>query len=277
MTCPCRIGLYSYLLVFGVLQGIPTAAEPGPLGSRVGATSLRMPPAPTRYSYSLVNAFGNLTFTDPVAIRTPPGETNRVFVVEQRGRIAVITNLAAPTRTVFLDLTNRVSGGVPNDERGLLGLAFHPGYATNGYFFVYYSTVASTGAGSGQHQRLSRFQVLTDNPDAANPDSERPVLTMLDESSDHNGGDLHFGPDGLLYVSLGDEGVGNDALLNSQRIDKDFWSSILRLDVDEPFRADSLLPNPHPANTNGPSGEINYRVPADNPFIGVTSFLRNEK
>ena len=251
----------------------PLWAQLQPLTNRVAVSELRLPSNPIRYSYGLTNAFGDLTFTDPVAIVTPPGETNRVFVLEQDGRIAVITNLTAPTRTVFLDITNRVVGGVPGDERGLLGLAFHPGYATNGYFFVYYSRSATTAAGSGLHQQLARFSVSSTNADAADPDSEMFLLTMFDEAPNHNGGDLHFGADGLLYVSLGDEGAANDSLLNSQRIDKDFWASLLRLDVDDPFRPDSLMPNPHPANTNSADGTIHYRVPSDNPFVGATSFL----
>ncbi len=95
---------------------------------------------------------------------------------------------------------------------------------------------------------------------------------MRDEAANHNGGDLHFGPDGFLYLSLGDEGNQNDGLNNSQRIDKDFWSSFLRLDVDTPPRSDSLMPNPHRANTNNPGGVIHYRVPSDNPFVHATSF-----
>jgi len=255
-----------------LLAILPVAAQSqGPM-ERVGAPSLRLPHAPLSYGYVLADAF-NLPFLSPIALRTPPGETNRLFVLEQDGRVIVITNLALPTRTVFLDITNRVAGGTPTDERGLLGLAFHPGYATNGYFFLYYSVTASTAAGTGLHQRLARWRVSADNPNVADTNSETALLTMFDEASNHNGGDLHFGPDGLLYVSLGDEGAANDSLNNSQRIDKDFWSSMLRLDVDEPFRADSLVPNPHPANTNSPDGQLQYRIPADNPFVGATSFL----
>jgi mono/diheme cytochrome c family protein len=88
---------------------------------------------------------------------------------------------------------------------------------------------------------------------------------MFDQAENHNGGDLHFGADGYLYVSLGDEGEGNDSLNNSQIINKDFWSGILRLDVDN--RPDNLAPNPHGAITPG-----TYRVPADNPFVGLTNW-----
>lgn len=247
----------------------PALAQPFGLTSRVGNSSLRLPSSPPTYSYALTNAFGNITFPNPVALATPPGELNRLFIAEQAGRVTVITNLAAPTRSVFLDLSSRV---VAAGEQGLLGLAFHPGYATNGYFFVFYTDDTTTRAGTGRHQVLSRFQVSSNNPNAALAGSEVTLLTMFDDHGDHNGGDLHFGPDGYLYVSLGDEGSQNDSLDNSQVIDKDFWSSILRLDVDEPARPSSLMPNPHPANTNHVGRAIHYRIPADNPFIGATSF-----
>ncbi len=255
-----------------LLCSLPVWSQPFGLSNRVGNSTLRLPSNPPSYGYQLTNAFGNLTFLNPTAIVSPPGETNRIFVVEQAGRVAVITNMTAPTRSVFLDIASRVSGGSGGNEQGMLGMAFHPGYATNGFFFLYFTASASTAAGNGRHQILSRFRVSDANPNAAMVSSEVTLLTMFDEHSDHNGGDLHFGPDGLLYVSLGDEGEQNDSLNNSQRIDKDFWSSILRLDVDLPARAGSLMANPHPANTNHLGRVIHYRVPADNPFVGATSF-----
>jgi uncharacterized repeat protein (TIGR03806 family) len=256
-------------LLFG---GLPVWSQPFGLSNRVGNTTLRLPSTPPGYGYVLTNAFGNLSFVNPTAIVSPPGETNRVFVVEQAGRVAVITNLTAPTRTVFLDVTTRVLGGSGGEEPGLLGMAFHPGYATNGFFFLYFTASTTTTAGSGRHEMLSRFQVSGNDPNAALAASEVTLLTLYDEHTDHNGGDLHFGPDGYLYVSLGDEGGQGDSFNNSQRIDKDFWSSILRLDVDVPPRATSLMPNPHPANTNHPGRAIHYRIPPDNPFIGAISF-----
>jgi glucose/arabinose dehydrogenase/mono/diheme cytochrome c family protein len=220
-----------------------------------------MPASPPVYGYSTEAAFGGLNFSDPVVITAPPGETNRLFIVEQDGRVAVITNLLTPTRTVFLDIVSRVSGGVPNDERGLLGMAFHPGYATNRYFYVYYSTTTN----GSPHQRLSRFEASPTNPDQALPLSEVPLLTMADDAGNHNGGDIHFGADGYLYLSLGDEGGGNDQYNNSQIIDKDFWAGIIRIDVD--LRTENLEPNPHPA-----IGAGTYRVPADNPFVSTTTW-----
>lgn len=234
---------------------------------REANTTLRLPQVPERFGYTTEPAFGNLTFTDPVAVVTPPGETNRVFVVEQSGRISVITNLAAPTRSVFLDLSTRIVAG---GEQGLLGLAFHPGYATNRQFYVFYTLNTTTAAGGGLHDRLSRLLADAANPNRADPASELPLLTQRDEAVNHNGGDLAFGPDGYLYVALGDEGGGNDTYGNSQRIDRDFFAGLLRLDVDR--RAGSLPPNPHAANTNQ-VGISYYAVPADNPFVGATEFL----
>ena len=234
--------------------------------------TLRMPPEPPTYGYQLVNAFGSLSFPDPVAIATPPGETNRIFVVEQDGRISVITNLAAPTRTVFLDITSRVVGGTPTDERGLLGMAFHPGYATNRKFYVFYTVNATTAQGANTlHDRLSQMLASATNPNTSDPTSELVLFEQYDEAGNHNGGCLQFGPDGYLYISLGDEGGGNDQYQNSQRIDRDFFAGVMRIDV-ETNRPGSLMPNPHPANTNNPAREIRYRIPADNPWIGATSF-----
>lgn len=236
--------------------------------SQLTQPPLRMPLDPPTYGYSIVNAFPGLSFGSPVSIKSAPGETNRVFVVDKGGRIYVITNLASPNLTTFLDLSGRV---LNSGESGLLGLAFHPGYATNGYFFVFYSVTATTAQGNNSlHQRLSRFQTSSTNANFASTNSEQQLITQADPASNHNGGDLHFGQDGLLYISLGDGGVQYDGSANSQRIDRNFFSAILRLDVDLPARPGSLMPNPHPANTN--TGSINYRIPADNPFIGRTNF-----
>lgn len=235
----------------------------GPL-VRVPNTTLKLPLEPGGAGLVATPAWGGLTFANPVALVTPPGETGRVFIVERGGRIAVVTNLAAPTRRVFLDLKDRVRLDGFN-EMGLLGLAFHPGYSTNGRLFVFYTTTASTaGRPNDRHNRLSEFRVDPPAASVADPSTERILIQQADDLVNHNGGDLHFGPDGYLYVSLGDEGGGDDSGNNGQRIDKDFFSGILRLDVDE--RPGNLIPNSHPAVVGG------YRVPADNPFVGATQF-----
>ncbi len=232
-------------------------AQPFGLTNRVANTTLQMPTAPPVFGYSTANALGAMTFTAPVVIASPPGETNRLFIVEQIGRIVVITNLASPTRTVFMDISGRVNF---SGEQGLLGFAFHPGYLTNRYFYVFYVT---TGA---RRDQLSRFEISASNPNQGLTNSEVVLISQPDDFNNHNGGDLHFGPDGYLYVSLGDEGDANDTGANSQRIDKDFFSAIMRLDVDK--QPGNLAPTPHGAIV----APTNYAVPADNPFVGATTF-----
>ena len=120
--------------------------------------------AETTWGYISSNAFPSLAFSNPVCLTSPPGETNRLFVVEKHGRIIVVTNLLAPTRTVFMDISSRVSvvnsseSGDLNGEEGLLGLAFHPGYATNRLFYVFYTGQATNGT-TGLHDILSRFEI----------------------------------------------------------------------------------------------------------------------
>ncbi len=152
-------------------------------------------------------------------------------------------------------------------EEGLLGMVFHPGYATNGFFYLFYTGNLTSSAGTGRHDVLSRFQVSSGNPNQGDPNSEVRFITQWDEANNHNAGDIHFGPDGYLYVSLGDEGGGYDDHHNSQRIDHDFFSAIMRIDVDN--RLGNLPPNPHPSAL--PS-LTNYSIPFDNPWVGATNF-----
>ena len=247
------------ILVFTTAQRM--SAQPFGLSNRVAAAALKMPALLPVQGYLATNALGTMTFTAPLAIVSAPGETNRLFIIEQPGRIIVITNLASPTRTVFMDLTSRVHYG---GEEGMLGLALHPGYLTNRYFFVDYTTWTNSSSSSTRQDRLSRFEISPSNPNQGLPNSEVVLISQPDDFPNHNAGDLHFGPDGYLYVSLGDEGDANDTGANSQRIDKDFFSGMLRLDVDK--LPGSLAPTPHPASST------NYAIPSDNPFIGATQF-----
>jgi glucose/arabinose dehydrogenase len=229
--------------------------------------------ADTTWGYISSNAFPSLVFSNPVCITAPPGETNRLFILEKHGRIVVITNLAAPTRAIFMDLSAQVSvdnGNDTNDttgEEGLLGLAFHPGYATNRTFFLYYTGQATNGSGTLQlHDILARFQTTVTNANVALTNSQTQLIAQYDLANNHNAGDIHFGKDGYLYVSLGDEGGANDQYGNSQHIDKDYFSAFMRLDVDK--RPGNLVPNPHVSIVT----PTNYFVPADNPWVGATNF-----
>ena len=207
----------------------------------------------------------NLKFEQPIAIVAPPGETNRLFIIEKPGRIIVIPDLAHPTRRTFLDLTERV--GSDDVEQGVLAVAFHPDFQHNRQFYVWYTSCHRTGWGwsTVREDRLARFHISASDPNAADPASEQILIAQADEAPNHNGGELAFGPDGCLYLSLGDEGGANDEYDNGQRIDRDFFSGILRLDVDQ--RPGSVAPNPHHAVQAG-----TYRVPRDNPFVGAASF-----
>ena len=242
-----------------LLSAFSQAASAGPL-QRVPNTSLaNLPPQPPQFGYTLANAFPPLSLSQPVCIASPPGETNRLFILEKAGNIVVITNLANPTRAVFMSLSV-----LSDSESGLIGLAFHPGYATNGYFFVFSSRDLSTTQGSGRHQCISRFQTSPTDPNQGLAGTELMLIDQFDNAGNHNGGDLHFGPDGYLYASVGDEGAQYNGSLNAQVITNQFFSAILRIDVDK--RPGNLAPNPHPASTT------NYFIPADNPFIGLTIF-----
>jgi glucose/arabinose dehydrogenase len=231
---------------------------------RVPAPTVRMPADPPLAGYSFTNALPGLTFDQPVAIAAPPGETNRLFIVERTGRIMVVSNLAAPTKSVFLDLTANLLTN--NLEAGLLGLAFHPGYATNRYFFVFRTVWTTTpGYTNTVHDQVSRFEASPVDPNIGLPESESVVLAVHDDVDVHNAGDLAFGPDGYLYVSVGDSGPPPELWsANKQPLDRSLFGGILRIDVDK--RPDSLPPNPGPAVTT------NYAIPPDNPFVGVTNY-----
>ena len=251
---------------------------------RLPVTTARMPATPPAQTISLPNAFANLTFSQPLGMAVPPGENNRLFVLEKNGVIQVIPNLANPSKTIFLNLASLVNARTAapaevfqtSSEQGLLGLAFHPDYANNRRFFVVYSVTV----GGNRFQRLSEFLASPTNPNAALPNSERIFLQQSNRASNHNGGDLHFGPDGYLYMAWGDEGGSNDQYNTSQKINEGFWSSIIRIHVDpEPAHfvpgnsTGYLRPNPHAAVITDAGGNPRYSVPADNPWVGATQFL----
>ena len=172
----------------------------------------------------------------PLFVTAPAGDQARVFVVEKAGRIRIVQNNAL-VGTPFLDITAKVSTG---GEQGLLGLAFHPQYASNGKFVINYTDVSGD-------TRVSVYTVSAD-PMRADAQSEQIILTVDQPFSNHNGGMVVFGPDGKLYIGLGDGGSAGDPQNNGQNRNS-LLGKILRLDV------------------NGAGGAS---VPADNPFVGQT-------
>ena len=165
----------------------------------------------------------------PILLTTAKDGTDRVFVVEQPGVIKVVQP-GSTTPTVFLDIQARVLDG---GERGLLGLAFHPGYPTNGRFFVYYTRDSAIAADDGDIV-ISEFHVSAGNMNVADPNSEIIMLTIEHTlNSNHNGGMIEFGPDGYLYAGTGDGGSANDPPDNGQNINV-LLGKMLRIDINTP-------------------------------------------
>jgi glucose/arabinose dehydrogenase len=202
---------------------------------------------PTARHFKLVNAFPGLTFRRPVDLQHAGDNSNRIFVVEQKGEIYVFKNDAAGAdKKLFLDVKDKVDDN--GNEEGLLGLAFHPKYKSNGYFYVNYT------ASNPDRTVISRFKVSAD-ADKADPASEMILLEFRQPYSNHNGGQVTFGPDGYLYIATGDGGSGGDPKGNGQN-KSSLLGKILRIDVDHE------------------SGGNRYAIPADNPFINNNQFRK---
>lgn len=198
--------------------------------------------------FTVTDAFPGILFDRPLDLQHAGDGSGRLFVVEQGGSIYVINNSSNPKAELFLDISDRVDDS--SNEMGLLGLAFHPAFKTNGQFFVNYTTSDSTV--------VSRFVVDSENPVIADKTSEEVLLTFPQPYSNHNGGQIAFGPDdSYLYIATGDGGSGGDPHGNAQNR-KTLLGKILRIDVDE---KDSGL---------------NYAIPTDNPFAGNKEGYREE-
>jgi glucose/arabinose dehydrogenase len=219
------------------------------------------------YNYDIENAFPNLSFTDPVGIYDSGDGSDRLFVVEQGGKIYVFNNTKNTSdKLIFLDHSLDVSTG---GERGLLGLAFHPDYESNGYFYVYY-----TKTGSGD-TKISRFKVDNNNPNLANVSSEFTIKEIPQPFANHNGGQIAFGPDGYLYIALGDGGSFGDPSGNGQNR-MTLLGSILRIDVDSGSPYSIPIDNPFFGNSDGYEEEIfafGFRNPWRFSFDSITGTL----
>jgi glucose/arabinose dehydrogenase len=193
------------------------------------------PPPPLTLSLTtVVSGLGS-----PVDLQVPSDNTGRFFVVEQPGTIRIISN-GALLATPFLDITSQVDFG---GEKGLLGLAFHPSYSQNRRFYVNNDRVSG-----GQMQTvISEFQASAINPNLADGATERILFTVVQPFPNHKGGQLVFGPDGFLYIGLGDGGSGGDPLRNGQSL-QTMLGKMLRIDVDHT------------------SSGLAYAIPPDNPF-----------
>jgi quinoprotein glucose dehydrogenase len=215
------------------------------------APGLSVPETPL--AVEAVRAFPKLKFKLPIVIDHAGDGTDRVFIADQQGTIHVIPNRDDVAETKpFLDIEERVAYKDAENEEGLLGLAFHPKYKQNGEFFLYYTTTAAPHTSV-----VSRFRVSKDDPNRADPKSEEEILRIPQPYWNHNGGTLAFGPDGYLYIGLGDGGLGGDPHKNGQSL-KTLLGKILRIDVD-----------------HADAGK-KYAIPKDNPFAGMDEKARGE-
>lgn len=205
-----------------IFAGCGSAGTPPDDGTLPGDLTLALQP------------FVTAGLTSPVFM-TQPLDDGRVFVVEQAGRIRVVRNGAVQT-TPFLDIASRVGSG---GERGMLSVAFHPQYATNRFFYVYFTALNGD-------IRIERFTTMASNPELADPASSRLIITTPHPAGNHNGGLVAFGPDGMLWTGFGDGGGAGDPDGNGQNFNV-VLGSMLRLNV----------------NTTNP-----YDIPPDNPFVG---------
>ena len=223
------------------------------LASVFGSRELSAEVDESPISIKVVKAFPNIRVRRPVMITNAGDGSNRLFVVTQQGVIHVIPNDEGIEETTeFLDIESQVVYRDNKNEEGLLGLTFHPNYKENGHFFVYYTTTDAP-----QTSVVSRFTVSADNPNQADPDSELELMRVSQPFWNHNGGTVEFGPDGYLYIALGDGGKANDTLMNGQNV-QTLLGSILRIDVDNP------------------SDGQNYGIPEDNPFANAGRLARPE-
>lgn len=217
----------------------------------VAAFLFALLPAPARAVLTTTREVAGLT--RPVYVTAPAGDAQRLFLVEQAGLIKILKN-GVVLATPFLDITGIVDD--TGNEQGLLGLAFDPDFDTNGHFYVYF-TFDPAGANPDQ-SRIQRYTVSAGNPDIADAGSAVEIFRWNQDFSNHNGGQIEFGPDGYLYIGLGDGGSGGDPNNNAQN-GMQLLGKMLRID---PNGADAYPADP----------DNNYAIPALNPFVGNASF-----
>ncbi|MBC7948591.1 MAG: PQQ-dependent sugar dehydrogenase [Chitinophagaceae bacterium] len=205
-------------------------------------------------------------FVSPLGVVASPDNTDRLFVFDQVGKIWIIDSTGNKLATPFMDITPLLVTLNPGyDERGLLGLAFHPQFATNRRFYVYYQVPPRAGGPTpttnwNNLSKISEFRASTTNADIADMTTEKVLLQMDDPQSNHNGGAIAFGNDGYLYIAIGDGGSANDVAPghvddwyaanaggNGQDVESNLFGDILRIDVNS---------------------SVPYGIPADNPFVG---------
>src|SRR5690606_5658096 len=202
-------------------------------------------------------------FVSPLGVLEAPDNSGRLFVIDQPGQVWIVDNEGHKLTTPFIDVSSKMVSLSPQyDERGLLGMAFHPDYQANGKFYLFYTApprAGGPGTGWNNLTRISEFSVTSPDANTASPATERVILEADHPQMNHDGGTIAFGPDGYLYISIGDGGGADDVAPghvddwygankggNAQNINASLMGKILRINV----------------NSGSP-----YTVPGDNPFV----------
>jgi glucose/arabinose dehydrogenase len=249
-----RIAVVAFALVFAGCAS--SSSRPSIVTPRPAPSTATQTPGSTASPSAAASPGGSIAAFDPHAVKpvvttvvgglkspvevADPGDgSGRLFVAEQAGRIRIVHDGTLVDRP-FLDITNRIASG---GERGLLGLAFHPGYPNDPRFFVNYTDTSGNTV-------IASYRISASNPDVADPESEVVLLHVDQPYPNHNGGGTVFGPDGMLYLALGDGGSAGDPQGNGQRVDT-LLAKLLRIDVDRP--------DPGKA----------YGIPPDNPYVDI--------
>ncbi|HSG72131.1 MAG TPA: PQQ-dependent sugar dehydrogenase [Planctomycetaceae bacterium] len=226
----------------------PDGPAPNPIdGQLAGVKTVEAFPKLEWEGWEPIDERGKPQTIRPLDLMSSHDGTNRLFVMSQSGMIHTFVNDPNATKAkMFLDIRARVHDWQKDNEEGLLGLALHPEFEKNGRLFVYY-----TAEEKPHTSYVSQFTVSRDDPDKADPNSEKIVMEIPQPFANHNGGSIAFGPDGYLYIGLGDGGSRNDPMANGQNLET-WMGSVLRIDVD------------------GKQNGKNYGIPSDNPFVSQT-------
>lgn len=232
--------LSSFSFTMGAAPSAKVDTSPLPIHSKLAFPNLKWTGWKSETDEGLLRPFR------PILLTNAGDGSNRIFVPSEQGTIHVFNNTTdAQNSRVFLDISSKVVYDDKQNEEGFLGMAFDPKYKENGHLYVYYTSTAAPHLSV-----ISRFTVSKENPDYVDPKTEVEILRIPQPFWNHNGGTLAFGPDGYLYIALGDGGAGGDPLGNGQKLDT-LLGKILRIDVHQTSK----------------DGKTNYSIPTDNPFV----------
>ena len=254
-------------IVFGTTRASAQSPTSGQGFARTSPIAISSEQVPVK----IERAFPNLTFRRPIGGAFPPDGTNRLAVISQYGKVLIFPNDPNATEAKeLLDIHSKVVYHDNENEEGLLGLAFHPKFKENGELFVYYTTkdapvVGKSGVATptaAHTSVLARMRISSDDPNRADPGSLEEIFrTPTKPDWNHNGGTIIFGPDGYLYIAIGDGGAANDPYAHGQDLST-VLGKVLRIDVDHQDRGLRSVDGRRIPDKN-------YAVPEDNPFVSV--------